>query len=122
MGDYFDNLIYLVVGIIYLVISNAKNRKEEDKKLVADRPSERLPAPTASTGESGTWRHELQETPVRKPWLHTSILKVPPRPIHSTTSQPAGRRPSVKKIDRVRYRYGGWKKAIIMGEVIRRHS
>jgi hypothetical protein len=121
MEDYFDNLIYLVVGIIYLVINKTKNRKE-DKKLVADRPSEQRPVPAASTGEPGTWRHELQETPIRKPWLQTSIPKVPPYTIHSTTSQPAGQRPSVKKVDRVRCRYGGWKKAIIMGEVIRRHS
>ncbi len=117
MEDHFDKLIYLVVGVIYFVLNKAKNR-EADKQPVTDKPSERQPAPIATTDWAHTWSNETQETPVKRPLLQTSITKGLPRPAHSTNAQLAIPKPGGKKIDHVLSRYGSWQKAMMMGELI----
>jgi len=121
MEDHFDKLLYLVVGIIYFFLNKAKNR-DADERPVTDKPSERRPAPTTSTDWADTWRNDAQEAPVKRPLLQTSIAKVLPSPVHSSTTQPTDQQPRGKKIDRVLRRYSGWKKAMIMGELIQPYS
>jgi hypothetical protein len=108
MEDQFDKLLYLVVGVIYFYLHKAKNRNAE-KQTIPDTPSERPSAPTTSTDWENTWGNDAQDAPVRKPLLQT-------------TTHPAAQQPHGKKIDSVLRRYGGWKKAMIMRELIQPYS
>jgi hypothetical protein len=121
MKDHFDTLLYLVVGAVYLYLKKAKNRNAE-KQTIPDTPSEPLPAPTTSTDWRDAWRNDTQEALVKKPLLQTAIAKRPLPAEHHTTPHPAAQQPHGKKIDRVLRRYGGWKKAIILGELIQPYS
>jgi hypothetical protein len=119
MEDQFDKLLYLVV--IYFYLHKAKNRNAE-KQTIPDTPSERPSAPTTSTDWENTWGNDAQDAPVRKPLLQTAIAKGPLPPEHNTTTHPAAQQPHGKKIDSVLRRYGGWKKAMIMRELIQPYS
>ena len=118
MEDHFNKLLYLVVGVIYFFLKNEKSRNTE-KQTVVDRTSGPQPVPAAEANWPNTWDHKTQEAPGgKKSLLQTSIKKVPPHPVHKTTTQ----QPRGKKTDRMLRRYGNWQKAIIMGEVIQPYS
>lgn len=122
MEDHFDTLLYLIVGVIYLVFNNAKS-SNANKKTVIDTPSKHQQAPTAGTHWPDTWEGEAHKAPVVKnPLAPTDIKKVSPYPIHHTPPQPATQQPSGKKIDRVLRRYSSWKKAVIMAELIQPYT
>ncbi len=122
MEDHFDTLLYLIVGIIYLVFNNAKS-SNADKKTVIDMPSKHQQAPTAGANWPSTWEGEAHKAPVvKKPLSQTAIKKVSPYPVHHPPLQPTTQQPSGKKIDRVLRRYSGWKKAVIMAELIQPYT
>jgi hypothetical protein len=121
MEDHFDKLLYLVVGVVYFFLNKAKNRDAGEQPMT-DHPPKYRPAPAASTDWENTWASDTQEAPVEKSLLQTSIAKRPLLPEHHTATHPAAQKPQGKKIDRVLRRYGGWKKAVIMGELIQPYS
>ena len=122
MEDHFDKLIYLVVGIIYFMLNNSKSDNADDKTVI-DQPSECQPAPTSSTKWANTWKHEAKNIPGAGGTLsQTVIKKISPNAIRRTPPQLATQQPSSKKIDRVLRRYGSWKKAIIMAELMQPRS
>ena len=122
MEDHFDKLLYLVVGLIYFFLKNS-NSRNADKPTVTDKPSGQQPAPVARTNWPDTWVDEAQEEPVvKKPLLQTAIKEVSPHPGHAPTTRLAAPQLTDKKIDRVLRRYGGWQKALIMGELIQPYS
>jgi hypothetical protein len=118
MENYFDKqLLYLVVGIIYLIIKNKKS-SNGDKKTEVNKPYEHPPAPTTTTNWANTWEDKAPRAPAeRTPLSRTITKKTLPHPTHRTTPQPAAQQPPSKKIDRVLHRYGSWKKAVIMVEL-----
>ena len=122
MEDHFDKLLYLVVGVIYFYLHKAKNRNAE-KQTIPDTPSERPSAPTTSTDWENTWGNDAQNAPVKKPLRQTAMAaKRPLLPEHNTATYPAAQQLHGKKIDSVLRRYGGWKKAMIMHELIQPYS
>ena len=122
MGDHFETLLYLVVGVIYFLIKNVKSRDVE-KETIPHQPSKHQPT-LADDGidRAKTWRNDTQETPLAKPFLRTDVKKVLPRVVHSTNAQLATHHPPSKKTERLLYRHSGWRKAIIMGELIQPYS
>lgn len=122
MEGHFDKLLYyLIVGVIYLFLNNAKSRHAE-KQTVANKDSESQPAPAAHTNWPNTRRSEVQETLVKKLPRQTTIAKRPLPAEHGTTTHPSAQKPHGKRIDRRLRQYGSWKKAIIMSELLRPHS
>jgi hypothetical protein len=117
MKDHFDTLIYLVVGVIYLMINNAKS-SNDDKKTEVDKPSEHQPAPTSRTNWTSTWEDKAPKAPAaRKILSQTVTKKASLHPVHRTTPQLAPQQPPIRKIDSVLCRYSSWKKAVIMVEL-----
>jgi hypothetical protein len=122
MENHLDKLLYLVVGVIYLFLNNAKSRHAE-KQTVADEAPESQPATEAHADWLNTWGSEVQETPVvKKPLLQTTTTKRPLLSAHNTTTHPAAQQPLGKKMDHRLRRYGSWQKAIIMGELLQPRS
>jgi hypothetical protein len=116
MKDHFDTLIYLVVGVIYLMIKNAKSGND-DQKTVIDKPFEHPPAPKTRTNWANTWEDKAPKVPAaRKNLLQPVTKKESLYPAHRATPQLATQQPPGKKIDRVLRRYSSWKKAVIMVE------
>jgi len=122
MEDHFETLLYLVVGVVYFLINNTKSRDVE-KETLPHRPSKHQPTlADDSIDGAKTLRNDTQETLVAKPLLRTDVKKVLPRAVHSTHAQLATQQfPSPKK-ERLLYRQNGWRKAIIMGELIQPYS
>lgn len=122
MEGHFDKLLYLIVGVIYLFLNNAKSRHAE-KQTVAKKDAESQPAPAARTNWPDIRNSEVQETlVVKNPSLQTAISKRPLPPEHDTTTHPAAQKPYGKRIYRRLRQYGSWKKAIIMNELLRSRS
>jgi len=121
MEDYVETLIYLVVGVVYLLIKNSNSRRVDEQQTV-DHPSEHSPRPTSSLGPSSTWVEEAQEAPLAKvPLQKIGMESGSPRPRHSSPIARTVQQPTDKKVGRVLRRYSGWKKAVIMGELIQPH-
>jgi secreted Zn-dependent insulinase-like peptidase len=117
MKDHFDTLIYLVVGVIYLMIKNARSGND-DKKTVVDKPLEYQPAPKTRTNWANTWEDKASKAPAaRKNLSQTVTEKASLYATQRTTPQLASQQPPSKKIDRVLRRYSSWKKAVIMIEL-----
>ncbi len=119
MEDHFDKLFYLIVGAIYFFLKSS-NSRNTDQEPMKSKPFEHQPTPTADTDWSDTWANETQKVPVsRKPLLKTAIKEVLPYPDHASTTRLSTPQPTDRKRDRVLRRYNGWKKAIVMSELIR---
>jgi hypothetical protein len=120
MEDHFDKLLYLVIGVIYLLFFNNAKSDNASKRTEADEPSEHQPAPTANPNWTNTWENKAPRAPVERKTLPRAVTKkASPYPVHRSTSQLATQQlPPSRKIDRVLHRYSGWKKAVIMAELI----
>lgn len=117
MEDHFDTLLYLVVGIIYLIIKKAKSG-DDDEKTVVYKPSEHQTATKTRTNWASTWEDKAPRAPaVRKDLSQIVTKQASLYPAHRTTPQLATQQPPSKHIDRVLRRYSSWKKAVIMVEL-----
>jgi len=118
--DYVETLIYLVV-VVYLLIKKSISRRVVDQPTV-DYPSERSPRPTPSLDPSSTWVGEAQEAPSEKVSLQkTGIESRSPRPAPPSPTVQTTQQSTDKKVGHTLRRYRGWKKAIIIGELIQPH-
>jgi hypothetical protein len=117
MEDHFYKILSLFVGLIYLFLNNAKNSNTK-KQAIESGPSGLQTVPTNNMNSSNTWKDKTQKAPIRKFRLQPITKKEPSLPVHHTT-QLATQQRSGQKINHVLRRYSGWKKAIIMSELIR---
>jgi len=120
MDDRFNMLLYLIIGVIYFFLKR-ENGHSADQQPADDKHTERQEsAPVASTDQSSAWASEARRVPVaKKPLLRDKIERklLHPGPLRLTKERT--KHPTDKKVDRVLRRYDGWKKAIVMGELIR---
>jgi hypothetical protein len=121
MEDHFDKLLYLIGGIIYLFLNNAKSRHAE-RQTIENKDSESQPAQVAHTNWPDTRNREVQETLVKKLPQQPTIAKRKLPSENDTTIHPPTQKPHGKRIDRRLRQYSSWKKAIIMGELLQPRS
>ena len=117
MEDHFDKLLYLIVGLIYFFLNHARS-SDTEKQTIEDRPSGPQTVPTTNTDWSNTWEDKTQKAPIRKFRPQPITKKKPSLPVHHTTQLATQKQPG-QKINHALRRYSGWKKAIIMSELIR---
>jgi hypothetical protein len=119
MEDYFDKLLYLIVGCIYFFLSHTK-RSNTEKHTTEDRPAGAPTVPATDADWSSTWEDKTKETPVEKFCLQPVVKEAPSPSVQRTTTQLATQQRPGQKINRILYRrHGGWKEAVIMSELIR---
>ena len=118
MEDHLDTILYLVIGIFYVIFSNSK------KYVTEGMPEEGLPPSPGGPVWEGDWdeasditvrnqEEVVQATPAS--FLRTQATDTPT----SVKSEPASKTSSTK---RILSRYTGWKKAMIMSEILRPHT
>lgn len=117
MEDGFDKLLYLLISILYAIFSYGKKRTRQKPDEIP------LPPSTAAPDWEDDWDEEIEMiTPaweetveeahasIHHPPAITSAFPVQPKP-SAVQSQP--------KIEQVLGRYKGWKKTVVMSELIR---
>lgn len=103
MEDGFDKLLYLVISILYAIFTYSKKRTRRES------PETHLPPSTTAPA----WEEAVKkETPLP---VHYATVKTPSASI--LPSAPSAAQQPPKK--RILGRYKGWKKAVVMGEVMR---
>lgn len=118
MEDYFDKLLYLVVGFIYFFLGNAK-RSNTEKQIAEDRPPRTPTVPAAESDWGNTWEDQTREEPTKKLRWQPIVREALCLPTQRATTQLANQQWPKQQINRTLHRYGGWKKAVIMSELIR---
>ena len=117
--EYVDELIYLVIGSTYFLVKYFNERDVEDQPTAEQPSSEHPLAPTSSVDPCSTWADEAQEaSPVNASLQRTNIENKSPHPEHTPPTTQAIQQPASKKVGHVLRRYSGWKKAVIMSELI----
>ena len=127
MQDYFNALFsYLVWGIIlwrlFSVVYKFIKFLFEPASQHAEQPSaeERPTAPLPPVGRPSTdrapttWPAAPQATPPTQPGLQAAMTA----PLQRMTPQPTAQKRPCKQTDRVLSRYSGWKKAMVIRELI----
>lgn len=118
MEDYVDKLIYLVVGIVYFLIKNSNDRSV-DHQPGEDHPANHPSAPTSSVGPPSTWDREAPQAPLTKvPLQRIGLESGSLHPGHTPPAAQTTQQPTDREISRTLCRYSGWKKAVIMSEII----
>ena len=125
MEDSFFKILCLI--IIYAVPAILRHLKKLNTEAQpAEARPEDFPPPLASAPDWGdAWEEAAQEAPANTlyqpaPTPPTAASPVDPK-LHSTP-QATSQKQVQPKIDRVLHRYSGWKKAIIMHELIRPYN
>ncbi|MHA7877540.1 MAG: hypothetical protein ACX93T_01285 [Bacteroidota bacterium] len=122
MEDYFGKLFYLVVGMVYFFVKHL-NKHSVDEQPATDTTSERLPNPVSDTELPSTWTGAVQAaqqvSAVKKLSSQTAVKREAPDPDQAAVIGRASQKPKNKQASRVLRRYGGWRKAIVMEELIR---
>ena len=121
MEEYFDKLLYLVVGIIYFALTNVKKQNTEERPAT-NTPSVPPATPAARTDRVDMQGNQIQYVPQSAPLPQTSIAKTPLCLAHSTSTQSSIQQRPGKKTERIFHQYRGWKKAIIMSELIQPYA
>ena len=115
MEDHFENLLYLAVGVVYLVLKNWAGRQP-----IADKHVKSSPTPATNTNEFNTRKGAPPKAlGVKKPLPQHKMERVVPYHRHIPFAKEITKQPTDKKIDRILRRYNGWKKAIVMREFIK---
>lgn len=117
MEDHLDTLLYLLIGILYAIFSASK------KFITEESPGERLPPSTPAPAWQDDWDEEVEivaptqeeavQAPLAPPILHAQAIPSIPsqdKPL-AVSKQPS--------IERFLSRYKGWKRAVIISELLR---
>ena len=120
MEDHLKTILYLVGGVIYFLLTNTRGRKAEQPPA-EDMPEDLLPpaAPAPDWVDAG--EQAVQEAPATTLYPQATGTKASPTPVHPKPHNTPQKQPQ-PKIERVLSRYSGWKKAMIMHELLRPHT
>ncbi len=125
MEDNSSKLLYLVVAGIYYVVKyvvkNATSSTTEEW-ATTDEPVEPPSQPVPRENWANTWEEKVRKPPTPAPYLHTPKAMAMARPIAQTMAKPTLQQTSPPKAERLLRRYSGWKKAIIMHEIIQPYA
>ena len=120
-ATFIKLLLYLVGGIVYVVFFQEKTRKEASK------------TPLPPSTEASNWEEEfvMPRSPVDD-WGKAAVIttsaeeetieEAPTQldaPLAAAVQPPSSNIRSRPKIERVLGRYSGWKKALVMSEIMR---
>ena len=120
MEDHLDKILYLIIGIAYMIFSKSKNRNTEQPPE-ADMPEDLLPPAAPATDWIDAGEQAVQEAPATTLYPQATRTKASPTPVHPKPHNTSQKQPQ-PQIKRLLSQYSGWKKAMIMHELIRPHA
>ena len=125
MEDFFVKIFFLIIISAVPAILRHLKKLDTEEQPAEDRPEDFLP-PSASEPNWGDAGEEAaQEVPPNTLYPQATTTPTASSPVHPklhSTPQAASQKTVQPKIDRVLRRYSGWKKAIIMHELIRPYN
>ena len=113
MEDHFDKILYLIIGILYIIFSHS-NKHAPEEQPIEEAEDTLPPLPSASDwGDRWDQRRETT-TPV---W--DKKIEIAPAPnLQPKPALPLKPATTTRRLNR----YNGWKKAIVMSEILRPYS
>ncbi len=119
MEDQFDKIFYLVGAIIWYALRKIGSKGYQKPTL---EEATAAPASTTDSWESQTSKAkalQVSHPPTHAPITETAIQAAHPgQNIRLPYSFSVNQTTQPKKIDRILSRYSGWKKALVMSEII----
>ncbi len=116
MEDVFVRIFFLMLTLAIPAILNRLKRFGIEEQEAEDRADEDFSPSSASIpAERNTQKEATQKIPVTTP-------PTSPHPLHAKANnapQLTSQQPVQPKIDRILRRYSGWKKALIIHEIMR---
>lgn len=112
MEEHLDKIVYLIIAFVYTIFSHGRKR-DTAVPPAKDGAEDLLPPSVPAWGAT-------QEKPATTPYPQATppaLSPVYPQP-HSTPKAAAQQQSQPTK-DRVLSRYSGWKRAIVMQEIMR---
>ena len=125
MDENFTKLLSLIIGIAYMVFSHSRNRPAEEPMEDAMPDEDLLPPEAPASDWIEAWEEVPEASPISTPYPSTTVATPSPAPARAKppSMPPAATPPPPQRaVARVLSRYKGWKKAVVMSEIIRPHA